>query len=197
MRPNYQAGALLSARDLNDEQDYCRNRLRLHDRFVHGSGIVCGLRVYAAPERGHPWMVAICPGYAVAPCGDEIEVPTRVLVDIRDFHWSRPLVNGVPARAAFVGMRYAGGEVSAAAYAGAGCGCGCTSHTGESAGRLHDGCAIDIVWTFHPETRTFDLCAGGPTPCPAPLNGAYVILAAVRLPVSESSPLNDRDVLVI
>ena len=85
MRPNYQTGALLSARDLNDEQSYRITRLRRHDQFLHGSGIVCGLDVFAAPVGRHPWLIVLCPGYAVGPCGDEIEVRSRVTVDIRNF----------------------------------------------------------------------------------------------------------------
>src|SRR5882724_4198996 len=102
MRPHYTTGNLLSARDLNDEQEYRLRKLRRHDRMVHGSGVVCGLSVYAAPRKKHPWSVGICPGYAVTPCGDEIEVPMRVVVDIRDFLWSRPYDGNVGARIAFV-----------------------------------------------------------------------------------------------
>src|SRR5436305_833241 len=107
MRPHFTTGSLLSARDLTDEQAYRLRQLRRHDRFVHGAGRVCGLHVYAAPRKLHPWTVGVCPGYAVGPCGDEIDVPARVLVDIRDFHWSRPHVDGVAARIAYVGVRYA------------------------------------------------------------------------------------------
>jgi hypothetical protein len=195
MRPNYTAGALLSARDLNDEQSYRVDRFRRHDRFAHGTGIVCGLRVFAAPERRTPWTIEVCPGYAVGPCGDEIEVPSRVKVDIRDFLWSRPILNGVAARGAFVGLRYSGDEDHAAGAVGCGCGCGCATHHGESATHLHDGYAIEIVWSFDLTGIVFDLCKGDPAPCPPTPSSPYVILAAVRLPVSESTPLSDLDII--
>ena len=44
-RPHYYAGRLLTAADLQDEQDYFRARLRLHNRLLHGWGVVTGLQV--------------------------------------------------------------------------------------------------------------------------------------------------------
>ena len=169
-------------------------RLRLHDRFVHGAGVVCGLHVYAAPRKLHPWSVGICPGYAVTPCGDEIDVPVRVVVDIRDFLWSRPVVDGIDARVAFVGLRYAddAGPLSAAAES---CGCGCTSHADAASEYLHEGYAIEILWKYDRTRVTFDLCLAGTAPCPSTPTTPHVVIAAVRLPVLESTPLTNGNIV--
>jgi hypothetical protein len=193
MRPVYQKGSLLDARDLNDEQDDRVRLVRHHSRFAHGSGRVCGLLVYAAPGPLHPWQVGVCPGYAVTPCGDEIEVPERTLVDIRDFAWSRPAA-GVARRLALVALRFASVAEEDEGEADCGCGCGC-SHAAEGSGeRLRDSFAIDILWHFDfVSTPRLDLCHPGAVPCPPP--GVYVLLAAVRLPVLESTALENIDVI--
>ena len=82
-RPQYIAGNLFGARDLNDEQAYRLDHVKHHARLLHGWGVVCGLTVIAAPQPGAPWTIRVCPGYAIGPCGDEIEVPAAVLLDIR------------------------------------------------------------------------------------------------------------------
>ncbi|HVE88785.1 MAG TPA: hypothetical protein VNA44_03725 [Burkholderiaceae bacterium] len=44
-RPHFYAGRLLTAADLQDEQEYFRAKLRLHNRLLHGWGVVTGLQV--------------------------------------------------------------------------------------------------------------------------------------------------------
>ena len=44
---------------------------RLHNRFLHGSGVVCGLEVSCSDCDG--W-VTVHPGYAIDPCGNDIIV---------------------------------------------------------------------------------------------------------------------------
>jgi hypothetical protein len=70
-RPLYFQDQMLTAQDFADEQDYFRQKLRRHNRLLHGWGVVCGLRVTDAPEG---CAVVVSPGYALDPCGDEILV---------------------------------------------------------------------------------------------------------------------------
>jgi hypothetical protein len=70
-RPSYFHGQMLTARDFADEQDYFRQKLRRHNRLLHGWGVVCGLRVTPAKDG---CAVMVSPGYALDPCGDEILV---------------------------------------------------------------------------------------------------------------------------
>lgn len=91
---------LISADDMNAAQDYIREKLRRHNRYLHGWGIVCGLEVKADPTDTQPWRVRICPGYALTPNGDEIEVPKapKVYFDLAT-GWSEgcdPCASGPP-----------------------------------------------------------------------------------------------------
>ena len=49
-RPRFFAGQLLDAATLQAEQDYHRDKLRRHNRILHGFGIVSGLGVYVEPR---------------------------------------------------------------------------------------------------------------------------------------------------
>src|SRR5262245_12368229 len=44
-RLNYFFGQLLSANDFRAEQQYFREKIKLHNRYLHGHGIACGLCV--------------------------------------------------------------------------------------------------------------------------------------------------------
>jgi hypothetical protein len=44
-RPNFYAGRLVTAADFQQDQDYFRAKLRLHNRLLHGWGVVTGLQV--------------------------------------------------------------------------------------------------------------------------------------------------------
>ena len=46
-RLNYFYGQMLSAQDFKSEQQYFREKLKLHNRCLHGYGVVCGLSVVA------------------------------------------------------------------------------------------------------------------------------------------------------
>jgi hypothetical protein len=71
-RVNYFSGRLLTAKDFQDEQDYDIERDRLHNRCLHGAGVVCGLEVSvdAAQNRIH-----VSPGLALDCLGREIVLP--------------------------------------------------------------------------------------------------------------------------
>jgi hypothetical protein len=72
-RPRYFPGRLIGVDDLQLEQDYVRARLRRLNRVLHGSGIVRGLDVSVEGD-GPEQRVAVEPGFALAPTGEEIEV---------------------------------------------------------------------------------------------------------------------------
>src|SRR6516165_9465892 len=48
-RLNYFYGQMLSAQDFQIEQDYFREKMKLHNRCLHGYGTVCGLLVESVP----------------------------------------------------------------------------------------------------------------------------------------------------
>ena len=77
---------LIKADDLTQDQSYYRAKMRRHNRFLHGWGVVCGGDVTPAQAD---WTVCITPGYIVGPEGDEILIDCCVEVDL-----SRQDLNG-------------------------------------------------------------------------------------------------------
>jgi hypothetical protein len=70
-RPRFFAGQLLSEAELNSEMDYILAKQRLHNRYLHGVGTVCGLEVVCNNCDGQ---VTVRAGYAIDPCGNDIIV---------------------------------------------------------------------------------------------------------------------------
>jgi hypothetical protein len=69
-RPRFFPGQLLSDEDLNRLQSYITGKNRLHNRYLHGWGVACGLEVVCDPCK--PTHVVVRIGYALSPCGDDI-----------------------------------------------------------------------------------------------------------------------------
>ena len=74
LRNNYFFGKLLTASDLELEQDYFRSKLKLHNRALHGFGIVAGLEVSRRGDK-----LVLSGGLALDCEGNEIVVPDQVL----------------------------------------------------------------------------------------------------------------------
>src|SRR5215813_8896206 len=81
-RVRYFSGQLITADDMRSKQEYFREKLRRHNRYLHGWGVVCGLDVTAAAGGRTPWCVCIGAGYALGPFGDEIYVGEPVFLEL-------------------------------------------------------------------------------------------------------------------
>jgi len=68
-RNRFFSGRLLTAEDLELEQEYFREKLKRHNRYLHGFGIVFGLEV----SKGRS-AVVVSPGLAIDCQGNEIAV---------------------------------------------------------------------------------------------------------------------------
>ena len=78
-RVHYFARQLITPDDLIQEQEYFRDKLRRHNRLLHGWGIVCGARV----RRGQgECEIVVEPGYVLGPYGDEIVIDQEVILDL-------------------------------------------------------------------------------------------------------------------
>jgi hypothetical protein len=55
---------------LNRLQRYITGKNKLHNRYLHGWGVACGLEVVCDPCK--PTNVVVRSGYALSPCGDDI-----------------------------------------------------------------------------------------------------------------------------
>ncbi|MGH7943384.1 MAG: hypothetical protein ACREF9_00015 [Opitutaceae bacterium] len=96
-RLHYATGELLGADDFRDEQTYHRRQLSRALLYLHGSGVIAGLRVVAnhqAGRNGAPDEVEleVKPGLALDRVGRLIEVPREACLRLRrwfDFGASR------------------------------------------------------------------------------------------------------------
>jgi DNA-binding beta-propeller fold protein YncE len=89
-------------RDFKDEQAYGIDKNLLHNRQLHGCGVVCGLQVvqHESPDCQTRYL-CIEPGTAIDCCGHEIIVPEKECVDITQLPAIKALqveldVNGQP-----------------------------------------------------------------------------------------------------
>jgi hypothetical protein len=182
-RPRYEPGDYLAASDLVTDQRYRRQRLRRHNRHLHGWGIVCGLWVAPARDSTRPWAVLVCPGYALGPYGDEIVVPCATLVDLHESLWSRP----PDAARALIAIRHA--ERDGAPVPALPPGCGCAESIVHDS-RTVERPRIDVLWRVPSGIRPtpFDLCHDLP-PCPPCPESPYVLLASIALPADEGDPI--------
>jgi hypothetical protein len=62
---------MLTEEDLNRLDRYIVEKNKLHNRNLHGWGVVCGLEVVCHPCAGY---VTVRPGHALSPCGEDIVV---------------------------------------------------------------------------------------------------------------------------
>lgn len=78
VRPAFFAGQLLTDQDLQLEQQYFMDRLRRHHRFLHGWGVVHGLRVSVADSS----TVVVSPGVAIDCEGNDLvcETPQKISI---------------------------------------------------------------------------------------------------------------------
>lgn len=84
-RPRFFARQVVGPDDLNQVGRYLDDRRRSHNRFLHGWGIACGLRVTRCgptDEKEESCRVRVSAGYALDPYGDELLVPEPVVVDL-------------------------------------------------------------------------------------------------------------------
>ncbi|WP_373986959.1 hypothetical protein [Duganella sp. BuS-21] len=207
-RVRYFPRQLLSADDLRAEQEYLREKARRHNRYLHGWGVVCGCNVEVVAEATTP-TVRVCPGYVVAPQGDDIQIDQCITVDLKtgaqeqpcSVRWPCP-PEGEPPRPqngrlkAYIAVRYAECYTRPVRVHPAGCGC---DETGCEYSRIRDTFEIKVLWNLpasHEQARQDDRAwceaLNGDTshqllrehiypvpPCPPCPSDPWVVLATV------------------
>lgn len=78
-RPNYFCGHLLTDVDLSTDQRYAIEKRKLHNRTLHGWGVVCGLRLTCDDECGG---IMVDEGYALDDCGNDLVVCQPLRFDV-------------------------------------------------------------------------------------------------------------------
>jgi hypothetical protein len=75
----YHFGMLLGVDDFTTEFAYHRGKMRLHDSWLHGSGLIWGLDVELVDDKRE---IAVEPGLALDPAGRELHLDVRCCMDI-------------------------------------------------------------------------------------------------------------------
>lgn len=78
-RNNYFFGKLLTASDFRMEQEYFINKMRLLNRLIHGTGIVCGLKVKIGSSAG---IIEVSEGFALDAEGREVLLTSKYICDL-------------------------------------------------------------------------------------------------------------------
>lgn len=216
-RLRYFPRQLLTADDMRAEQEYFRDKLRRHNQYLHGWGVVCGCTVEPVTAT-NGWKVRVCPGYAVDPQGDEIWIDECVEVDLQtgadkqpcSVRWPCPPVGEMPTSGngttsvVYVAVRYAECFTRPVRVHPAGCGC---DETGCEYSRIRDSFEIKVLWQLpqsHIDARKDDAtwCAMVQQesavmrrlhtypvpPCPECVEDPWVVLATVTIPPKSSPP---------
>ncbi len=217
-RPRYFPRQIITPDDLTLEQDYFRNKLRRHNRLMHGWGVVCGAKVCLTPQTStsggttpyQPWLVTVTSGYILGPYGDEILLDCCRTVDVRTTGASGvtgdPCVQATDPWCTDVYVQRASNSPLYVAIKYQECktrpvrvqpvGCGCNDNTCEYS-RLQDGYQIGIL-TSCPDTSdvppaTLDNTLTGSTPdCLACPSQPWVVLAQVTVDANGNITLIDN-----
>jgi hypothetical protein len=214
-RVRYFPRQLITAEDMRAEQHYFRERLRRHNLFMHGWGVVCGLSVVPAPSNDQPWLVQVCPGYAAGPQGDEIRLANPVSFDLQlgtqkpdpcTPAWPCPpqQVAGTDnqQRIAYLAVRYNECVTRPVRVHPAGCGC---DELDCEYSRILDSFELKLLWTLpasHTAALQWDASwrtllekqrdlireNGLPVPpCIPCADDPWVVLATIAIPISQSA----------
>jgi len=210
--PRYFPGQLLTEDELRQEQQYFRDRLRLHNRLLWGWGTVCDAVVCRVPgEKGaaaDPWKIVVKPGYLLGPYGDDIVLDRDVIVDLRTGGVSGK--GGEPAHVAtddpwcsrvclprepgpvYVAVRYQECLTRPVRVQPSGCGC-----SGEACeySRIRDGYEIGILECCPPSHEgtppAFAPCGDAIPACVPCPDDPWVVLA--RVEVGEDGIVGEPD----
>ena len=110
-RNHFFYGMLMGAGEFQKDQSYFNHKRSLINRFVLGSGVVCGLNVVQDSET--PGMLRIEPGLALDASGNEIVVAAPVTIDPRRHTNDRGEPEGTPIETGTVEIRLAYAESKA------------------------------------------------------------------------------------
>jgi hypothetical protein len=204
-RPRYFPRQLITADDMTLEQEYFRNKLRLHNRLLHGWGVVCGAQVCPVPKTTgnggvEPWKVMVKEGYILGPYSDEIIIQKARIVDLRmqgvtsksgdpsgelADPWCSPVYTGQVPPQVYIAVKYK--EIMTRPVRVQPVGCGCEETPCEYS-RLCDGYEIGLLPRCPDPDRQppaldnfADLVKGPLHNCPPCPSSPWVVLAEVKL----------------
>ncbi len=206
-RVHYFPRQLITADDMTAEQEYFREKLRRHNRYLHGWGVVCGCAVEPYPDAGHPWQVRICPGYIITPQGDEILIAEPVNFDMGGDSRQLPDPCANPSPCPPVSVMQPKQERQkvylAACYAECNTrpvrvhpvGCACDESACDYS-RIRDSFELVRLTDYPQSHRMASQVQLGPAGscCPSCYDDSCVVLAAIRLPLLRAIPIALGDI---
>lgn len=183
--PRYYPRQLITPDDLTLEQNYFRDRMRRHNRLMHGWGVVCGAVVCPVTDTAPdgtisfvPWKVKVGNGYVLGPYGDEIIIDCERTLDVRTSGisgvsgetcidmpdpWCTPVFTPpTEATKLFIAVKYKQCKTRPVRVQPAGCGC---DDTACEYSRWRDGYEIGVLQECPPcntQPAPFDPCARPP-----------------------------------
>ena len=199
-RTRYYPRQLVGADDLTQDQRYVRDKLRRHNRLLHGWGVVCGACVRL--NRQNPCEVIVDSGYVLGPQGDEIVIAEPVPFDVckqgvveqigccpeTEDPWCAEPRGRCPEGRFFLAIRYA--ECPSRPVKSGSCGCGCDGDGCEYT-RIRDSFALKLLSELPPGYSTpmaqpsfmglMTCQAGVARACPPCPDHPWVILADIMI----------------
>ncbi|HKP29397.1 MAG TPA: hypothetical protein VJU15_08330 [Gemmatimonadales bacterium] len=198
-RTRYYPRQLVNAEDLTQDQRYVRDKMRRHNRLLHGWGVVCGACVRL--NRQNPCEVVVDPGYILGPRGDEIFIPEPVPFDVckqgvieqigccpdTEDPWCAEPRTRCPEGRFFLAVRYA--ECPSRPVRAGACGCGCDGDGCEYT-RVRDSFALKLLSELpqgystpmpQPSFMGQMTCQGVAKTCPPCPDHPWVILADITI----------------
>jgi hypothetical protein len=202
-RPRYYARQLVTPEDLTLDQDYFRAKLRRHNLFLHGWGVVCGARVEGSGPAGKrtPWKVIVKRGYILGPFGDEIWIEKDVCIDVRTRCTTsaaapadacgpvEPEPEPDPDVLRYLAIRYKEDKTRLVRVPLGGCGCESSACEYSRYADGYEICMIDeCPEGAEPERPSFDALHMGNLPdCPPLPTSPWVVLAGIRVRDAEGT----------
>jgi hypothetical protein len=200
-RPRYYARQLVTPTELNLEASYFLDRLRRHNRLLHGWGVICGALVCRVADSGggaQPWKVKITPGDLIDPYGNPIAILAERTFDLRSGGlvvgaqdpagelsdpWCTDVWTEPTAGTVWVAVKYHQGMARPVRIPPAGC--SCDDSTCEYS-RWCDGYQIGLLDQCPPSHQgdppaLDDLGAAQTRACPPEPDDPWVVLAAVTV----------------
>lgn len=163
-RTRFFARQLVMPDDLTQDQIYFREKMRRHNRMLHGWGVVCGACVVRGKTACE---VVVDPGYILGPYGDEIVIESPVTIDVckqglgeRDGccgeeldPWCADTQMQCAEGPLFLAIRYRECQSRPIRSMSAACGCGCDDAACEYS-RIRDNYAIKLLRELPPSYST-------------------------------------------
>lgn len=201
-RVRFFPGQVLTADDMTQDADWVRQRLRRHNRYLHGWGIVCGCDVRPPTGSDKPWQVHICPGFILTPQGDEIYIASEAIFDVAGclvtsgdpcaFARPCPPITRRTAnarQAVYLAVRYVECEARPVRIAPVGCSCDDAQCDYSRLREAYEFCCLDTPPPASQGWGCDHLCHGDVLACPDCPPNPWVLLAKVTLPASAQTPL--------